>query len=121
MNMPAPNAAMNSRLSNHLVMTHSPNAQSAKAWFKRFIQMSESSSKDQAFTKPILEIQRVQQLQLRQHNQRRLQLLLHQLQRMINRDVADDRPQFQHHALNHHLHEDQFHLELPLAKLLGRS
>jgi len=40
---------------------------------------------------------------------------------MITRDVVGDRSQFLNRVLNHHLHEDQFHLALLLAKFSDRS
>jgi len=121
MNTPALHAAMSSRLFNRLVTLPSPNAQSAKVWFKRFIQMSESFSRALVFTKQIPEIQSVHQLQLRLQNQPHLQLRQPQLQKMINRDVADDRLQSPNHALNHRLRADQSHLASLSAKFSDRS
>lgn len=75
--------------------------------------MSELFSKDRASTKQIPELL----------NQLRHQRLRHRprLQKMINRDVAGDRPQFLNRVLRHHLREDQFHLALLLAKFSDRS
>ena len=70
-------------------------------------------SKDQASIKQIPELLNQLRHQRHQHRPR--------LQKMINRDVVGDRSQFLNRALNHHLHEDQFHLALLLAKFSDRS
>ena len=116
MNMPAPSAATNSRRSNHLAMKPSPNAQNARAKYRRFIRMWVLFSKDQASIKQIPEL-------LNHLNHRKPQRHQHRprLQKMINRDVVGDRSQFLNRVLNHHLHEDQFHLALLSAKYSDHS
>ena len=113
MNMPAPSAATNSRRSNHLAMKPSPNAQNARAKFRRFILMWVLFSKDQASIKQIPELPNQLRHLRRQHHHRR--------QKMINRDAVGDHFRFLNRVLNHHLHEDQFHLALLLAKFSDRS
>jgi hypothetical protein len=73
-------------------------------------------SKDQASIKQIPEL--LNHLNRQKHQQHRHRL---RLQKMINRDVVGDRSQFLNRVLNHHLHEDQFHLALLLAKFSDRS
>ena len=81
--------------------------------------MWELFSKDQASIKQIPE----QLSHLKHLNHRKPQRHQHRprLQKMINRDVAGDRSQFLNRVLNHHLHEDQFHLALFSAKYSDRS
>jgi len=73
-------------------------------------------SKDQASIKQIPEL--LNHLNRQKHQQHRHRP---RLQKMINRDVVGDRSQFLNRVLNHHLHEDQFHLALLLAKFSDRS
>ena len=75
--------------------------------------MLELFSRALGFIKQIQELLNLLQHQQRRHRPR--------LQKMINRDVVGDRSQFLNRALNHHLHEDQFHLALLLAKFSDRS
>lgn len=117
MNMPARNAAMNSKLFSPLAMPPLRNVRNAKVRFKRFIQMLALSSKALGFIKQTPELQRSQQHLLPQLLP--LQLLQHL--KAINHDVEVDLLQFPHLVLNHHLHADQSHLASLSAKFSDRS
>lgn len=71
------------------------------------------------FLKVLVSIKLIRELLNRQQLQR--QRHHHRPQKMISRDGAGDRPQFQHRVLNHHLRADQFHLALFLARFSDHS